>query len=96
MHRIETPFLMVTGFGEGETVRKALRLGAFDFIDKPIKLDELLKCVYRAAEFSRRLRNAKMESKQLNGDIVDQDKIERDRRVASLLRLVNSNRRKTG
>jgi two-component system chemotaxis response regulator CheY len=36
---------MVTGVGQGETVRKALRLGARDFVIKPFRSERILDAV---------------------------------------------------
>ncbi len=45
--------LMITGYGTVETAVEALKLGAFDYITKPFKVDELLITVQRALEYNR-------------------------------------------
>ena len=45
--------LMVTGYGSVETAVEALKLGAFDYITKPFKVDELLITVKRALEYNQ-------------------------------------------
>ncbi len=42
------PVLMITGYGDADTAVDALKLGAFDYITKPFKVDELLVTVKRA------------------------------------------------
>src|SRR4051812_42080604 len=45
---IEVPFLILTGFGDKEKIREALRLGATDFIDKPFDPISIVKVITRA------------------------------------------------
>lgn len=40
--------IMITGFGTVENAVEAMRLGCFDYLEKPFKLDELKLCVHRA------------------------------------------------
>lgn len=48
------PVLVVTGSGGSETAIEAMKLGAFDYLQKPIDLDKLERLVMQALE-SRRL-----------------------------------------
>lgn len=43
--------LMLTAYGSVETAIEAMRIGAFDYIPKPFKVDELLATVDKALEF---------------------------------------------
>jgi DNA-binding NtrC family response regulator len=45
--------LMITGYGTIETAVESLKYGAFDYITKPFKVDELLITVQRALEYNR-------------------------------------------
>ncbi len=47
------PVLIISGHGTIETAVKAVKLGAYDFIEKPIDLDKFLLKVERALEESR-------------------------------------------
>jgi DNA-binding NtrC family response regulator len=47
---IQTTVIMVTAFGSIETAVQAMRLGAYDYITKPIDYDALLLAVNRAME----------------------------------------------
>lgn len=47
------PVVMMSGHGTIETALEAVRLGAYDFIEKPLTLDRLLQVVTRALEASR-------------------------------------------
>ncbi|NLE67312.1 MAG: sigma-54-dependent Fis family transcriptional regulator, partial [Lentisphaerae bacterium] len=44
---------MITGYGSVETAVEALKFGAFDYITKPFKVDELLITVKRALEYNQ-------------------------------------------
>jgi PAS domain S-box-containing protein len=44
------PVVMITGYPNIETAAEAVRLGAFDYVPKPVKKDELLKIVSQALE----------------------------------------------
>jgi DNA-binding NtrC family response regulator len=47
--------IMLTAYGSLETAIKALKLGAFDYVTKPFKVDELLITVQRALAYSSAL-----------------------------------------
>jgi two-component system, NtrC family, nitrogen regulation response regulator NtrX len=51
--RPETAVVMISGHGTIETAVKATRLGAYDFIEKPLSLDKTLVTVTRALEHVR-------------------------------------------
>src|SRR5256886_1865220 len=44
----DTPILMITGHGEYDLAVRALRGGAYDFIQKPIDRDHFVASLYRA------------------------------------------------
>jgi two-component system nitrogen regulation response regulator NtrX len=49
----QIPVIMMSGHGTIETAVKATKLGAFDFIEKPLSLDKLVLLVQHALEFIR-------------------------------------------
>lgn len=49
----ETTVLMISGHGNVETAVKAMQLGAYDFIEKPFKIDHLIRTVERAMQAGR-------------------------------------------
>lgn len=57
---LEVPVVMMSGHGTVETAVEATRLGAYDFIEKPIALAKLLITLERALE-ARRLREANLQ-----------------------------------
>src|SRR2546430_6997655 len=60
----EVPVVMISGHGNIETAVSAIKLGAYDFIEKPFKADRLVLVANRALENSRLKREVK-ELKQL-------------------------------
>ena len=58
--------IMLTAYGSVETAIDALKLGAFDFVTKPFKVDELLITIQRALEFSNALSENASLKKQLD------------------------------
>jgi two-component system nitrogen regulation response regulator NtrX len=71
---IETPVIIMSGHGNIETAVKATKLGAFDFMEKPIELDRLLVLIRNAlsardlAEENQALRKQLTGRKPLIGD----------------------------
>jgi two-component system nitrogen regulation response regulator NtrX len=51
--RPEAPVVMISGHGTIETAVKATRLGAYDFVEKPLSLEKTLVTVSRALEHGR-------------------------------------------
>ena len=49
----EVPVVMISGHGTVESAVQAIKMGAYDFIEKPFKADRLLLLVQRAIEAAR-------------------------------------------
>ncbi len=60
----ELPVVMISGHGNIETAVAAIKLGAYDFIEKPFKADRLVLVADRALENSRLKREVR-QLKQL-------------------------------
>jgi two-component system nitrogen regulation response regulator GlnG len=58
IHKIDTriPVIFITGHGTTATAIEAMRLGAYEYLLKPLELDQLLDLVERAFEISRLMR----------------------------------------
>ncbi len=52
--RPETPFIMTTAHGDVSTAVEAMKLGAADYLTKPVNPDELLILIERCLEFHRK------------------------------------------
>ncbi len=66
----KVPIILITAFGSIETAIDSIRKGAFDYIVKPFKLEELSVTVERALEFAQLRRENKIlrdEIKQSHG-----------------------------
>jgi two-component system nitrogen regulation response regulator NtrX len=63
---VTTPVVMMSGQGDIETAVKATRLGALDFLEKPISTEKLLLTVENALKL-RRLENENRQLKQRLG-----------------------------
>jgi DNA-binding NtrC family response regulator len=80
------PVVMITAYASVESAVQSLKLGAFDYVKKPLDFDELLKTVRKACEFSRlREENTRLKNrlKELSATIVTND-----RQVQALIRKV--------
>ena len=65
------PVVMISGHGNIETAVSAIRLGAYDFIEKPFKADRLVLVAERALETSRLKReNVELKTRSLTADRV--------------------------
>lgn len=63
------PVLMISGHGTIETAVKAIKDGAYDFIEKPFKSDRLILMIQRALENAALLKeNASLKARTLVGD----------------------------
>ncbi len=78
-----TEVILLTGHGSVETSIEGMKLGAFDYLLKPVKLEELLVKVAQAFEkkdlHDQKIRSAKIkELLRFPGRVFDQEK-ERDK-----------------
>lgn len=63
------PVIMISGHGNIETAVQAIKIGAYDFIEKPFKADRLLLMVERAVESSRLKRENQELKLRAGGDV---------------------------
>ncbi|HTL56173.1 MAG TPA: sigma-54 dependent transcriptional regulator [Candidatus Limnocylindrales bacterium] len=57
--------IVITGFGSVETAKEAMKNGAFDYLQKPFKVDEFKLCVQRALSYNAALTETVYLRKQL-------------------------------
>jgi two-component system response regulator AtoC len=57
--------IVITGFGSIETAVEAMKNGAFDYLEKPFKVDELKLCVQRALSYNAAISESALLRKQL-------------------------------
>ena len=63
----DLPVVMISGHGNVETAVSAIRRGAYDYIEKPFKIDRLLLVTQRAMEATR-LKSEIAELKERTGE----------------------------
>ncbi|MGH9470422.1 MAG: sigma-54-dependent transcriptional regulator [Terriglobia bacterium] len=63
----DSEVILITAFGSMETAIEAVKAGAFDYISKPFKIDEVLLQVSRALENRSLLRENRNLKRQLGG-----------------------------
>ncbi len=78
----DLPVVMISGHGTIETAVRATKLGAFDFIEKPLSLEKVLVIVHNAIGMSR----LKEENASLRGMIQERFEMVGDSEPARLLR----------
>jgi two-component system response regulator HydG len=66
-HRVDSAFIVMTGFGTVDTAVEAMKLGAVDFVQKPFLRDELLLRVRSAAERRQLARQVDLLQRQMRG-----------------------------
>jgi len=64
--RIDSAFIIMTGFGTVDTAVEAMKLGAVDFVQKPFFRDELLMRVRSATERRQLARQVELLQKQVD------------------------------
>ncbi len=62
-----TPFVIVTGYGDKQTMIEAIRLDATDFLDKPFNTDEVFKVMTRALSLGLLQRKAESQIDRVYG-----------------------------
>ncbi|MGD8397083.1 MAG: sigma-54 dependent transcriptional regulator, partial [Candidatus Eiseniibacteriota bacterium] len=68
----ELSVVMMTAYGTVESAVQAMKLGAFDYLTKPVNLDELALIVQKALETTvlrREVRRLRSENREIHGSI---------------------------
>jgi len=84
----EVPAIIVTGYGDTSSAVQAMKLGAYDYLTKPLQIDQILIAVRRAAE--RRELGAEIEGlrSQLDEDRSLRSLMGPSREVENILRQI--------
>ncbi len=61
----QTPVIMITGYASVETAVEAMKEGAYDYITKPFKIDELLLTIKRALDYQATVKENVLLKKEL-------------------------------
>lgn len=90
----EIPLVLITALSDTQTIKEGLRLGAFDFIDKPFCEEEMISIVTRAIETGVRRKNLHDLSRAVavgeDGENARVAKIEKEKRMIGLLAVKNN------
>jgi two-component system, NtrC family, response regulator AtoC len=68
--------VMITGFGELKSAVEALRAGAFDYLQKPVDVDELAIVVQRSDEYQKLLNENKFLREEVKEQKISAEQIE--------------------
>lgn len=71
-HSPNSPCIILTGYGTVKNAVEAIKLGAFDYLTKPVKMDEILVTLQRALDY----RNLKLENINLRNQLKKRYKFE--------------------
>jgi FixJ family two-component response regulator len=85
------PIIFITGHGDVPMAVEAMREGAFDFIQKPFRDQDLIDCVHNALELDNRNRAALIQREQVSRNL--NTLTERERQI--LDRVVDGKSNKT-
>ncbi|MCG6155448.1 sigma-54-dependent transcriptional regulator [Rubinisphaera margarita] len=86
----ETPIIMLTGYGTIESAVEAIRIGAFDYLTKPVIDDELNLSIQRAIGQKRIVEENKNLKAQLDQKYGLANVIGRDYKMAKMFDLIES------
>jgi DNA-binding NtrC family response regulator len=74
------PFIIITAYGTPETALEVMHLGAFDFITKPFRQEQILLTIEKAIKFRRLLQ----ENQSLKAELETLKQKESDRAARDL------------
>ncbi|MEZ6080491.1 MAG: response regulator [Pirellulaceae bacterium] len=77
------PVVLMTGFGTAAIAIEAMRMGAFEYLLKPLQMDHLMQVIGSAAETSRMMRTPALLPNQIGESPHDPDAMIGDRIVGS-------------
>lgn len=87
----EVPFVVLSGYSDRDTLAQALRLGAFDFVDKPFDRSSLIKLMMSAADLGEALRmvDAQVDEcfKGRSGEPASPEKLKQLKRATIIMRV---------
>lgn len=88
---VDTPVIIFTAFGTSERAIEAMKLGAFDYLEKPFELDEFVLTVERAFEYQKLLTEVRQLRSMVNdarSQPGDGDIIGRNQKMQEIFKLI--------
>jgi two-component system, NtrC family, response regulator AtoC len=84
----DVPIVLLTAFGSVETAIEAMKHGAFDYLTKPVHLDEMYVIVERALEHHRLVRENKMLKRAFDQRVRATSIVAQSRPMVEIFKLV--------
>ncbi len=84
-----TAVIILTAYGNVETAVEALKVGAFDFLTKPLDNERFLHTIHKAVEFGRILREKEQLQKELKKAVPSRDLIGNSEAILNLLKRID-------
>ena len=88
-HNLATSVIMFTGYGCIEDAVQAIKMGAFDYLTKPISDEEVNLCVERALQHQKLLEENNQLRRQLNMSFQLDNFVCQDKKMKQVLDMVN-------
>ena len=85
----ETYFIILTGYGTVETAVKAMKIGAYDYLSKPINLDELELIIERIHEEQHVHQELELLREEVAENLETESFVAQDKKMKEVLSLVS-------
>jgi DNA-binding NtrC family response regulator len=84
----QSAVVMITAYASVETAVEAMKMGAYDYITKPFKIDELQLCIQRALDYQAALRENTYLKKELRDRYKFENLIGTSERMQEIYKLI--------
>src|SRR5436309_2542162 len=88
-HHRQTAVILITAYASVETAVEAMKMGAYDYVTKPFKIDELQMTVQRALDYQAALRENVYLRKELKNKYKFENIIGTSRKMQLVYSLIN-------
>ena len=88
-HHRQTLVILITAYASVETAVEAMKMGAYDYVTKPFKIDELQMTVQRALDYQAALRENVYLRKELKNRYRFENIIGTSRKMQHVYNLIN-------
>ncbi len=88
-HHRQTAVILITAYASVETAVEAMKMGAYDYVTKPFKIDELQMTVQRALDYQAALRENTYLRKELKNRYRFENIIGTSRKMQQVYNLIN-------
>lgn len=88
-HHRQTAVILITAYASVETAVEAMKMGAYDYVTKPFKIDELQMTIQRALDYEAALRENVYLRKELKNKYKFENIIGTSRKMQQVYSLIN-------